>query len=47
MIERLLAVLVTVFARIVTGVRGEWAGCLPEPRRGSILPITAAMAISC
>jgi 1-acyl-sn-glycerol-3-phosphate acyltransferase len=31
-IARLLAVAVTVFARLLTGVRGNWAGCLPEAR---------------
>jgi 1-acyl-sn-glycerol-3-phosphate acyltransferase len=29
---RLLAGGVTAFARLVTGVRGNWQGCLPEPR---------------
>ena len=33
MIARLFAVAVTIFARIVTGVRGEWRGCLPEGRQ--------------
>jgi 1-acyl-sn-glycerol-3-phosphate acyltransferase len=32
MMERLFAVGVTTFARIVTGVRGNWGGCLPELR---------------
>jgi 1-acyl-sn-glycerol-3-phosphate acyltransferase len=32
MIARLLALAVTVFARLLTGVRGNWLGCLPEPR---------------
>ena len=36
MIERFLAGAVTGLARIVTGVRGEWAGCLPEARRPRI-----------
>jgi 1-acyl-sn-glycerol-3-phosphate acyltransferase len=31
-IARLFAIAVTAFARIVTGVRGEWRGCLPEAR---------------
>jgi 1-acyl-sn-glycerol-3-phosphate acyltransferase len=31
-IARLLATAVTAFARALTGVRGNWAGCLPEPR---------------
>jgi 1-acyl-sn-glycerol-3-phosphate acyltransferase len=31
-IARLFAIAVTAFARIVTGVRGEWQGCLPEAR---------------
>ena len=33
MIARLFASVVTAFARIVTGVRGEWQGCLPEARQ--------------
>ena len=33
MIARLFAIAVTIFARIVTGVRGEWRGCLPEARQ--------------
>ena len=32
MIARLTGVLVIVFARLLTGVRGNWQGCLPEPR---------------
>ena len=32
MIARLLATAVTLFARALTGVRGNWAGCLPDPR---------------
>jgi 1-acyl-sn-glycerol-3-phosphate acyltransferase len=32
MIARLLGLGVAGFARVVTGVRCEWAGCLPEPR---------------
>jgi 1-acyl-sn-glycerol-3-phosphate acyltransferase len=31
-IARLLAVAVTVFARVLTGVRGNWTGCLPDTR---------------
>ena len=31
MIRSLAALGVTVFARLLTGVRGEWAGCAPEP----------------
>src|ERR1700757_4204655 len=27
------AIAVTIFASIVTGVRGEWRGCLPEARQ--------------
>lgn len=30
--ERLVATAVTGFARFVTGVRGNWLGCLPDPR---------------
>jgi 1-acyl-sn-glycerol-3-phosphate acyltransferase len=30
--EKLVASAVTVFAQLVTGVRGNWLGCLPEPR---------------
>ena len=30
---RLFAIAVTIFARVVTGVRGEWRGCLPEARQ--------------
>jgi 1-acyl-sn-glycerol-3-phosphate acyltransferase len=29
-IARLFTIAVTIFARVVTGVRGEWQGCLPE-----------------
>ena len=32
MIAKLFAIAVTAFARIVTGVRGEWQGRLPEAR---------------
>ena len=32
MIERFLAAGASVTARILTGVRGEWAGCVPELR---------------
>ena len=32
-IARLFAVAVMIFARLVTGVRGEWQGCLPEARQ--------------
>jgi 1-acyl-sn-glycerol-3-phosphate acyltransferase len=32
MIERVIASTVTLFARFVTGVRGNWPGCLPDPR---------------
>ncbi len=32
MIERALAAGVTGLARLITGVRGEWRGCLPEQR---------------
>ena len=32
-LPRLLATAVTVFARIVTGVRPDWRGCMPEPRQ--------------
>ena len=31
-LEALAAVAVTSFARIVTGVRGNWRGCAPDPR---------------
>ena len=31
MIEAFTAALVTGFARFVTGVRGNWVGCLPDP----------------
>lgn len=31
MIEFFAATLITLFARFVTGVRGEWVGCPPEP----------------
>src|SRR5262249_27970805 len=33
MIETLLAVGITAFARVVTGVRGNWQGCAPEARQ--------------
>jgi len=32
MIARVLAVVVTALARLVTGVRGNWQGCLPDPK---------------
>lgn len=32
-LPRLVATAVTVFARIVTGVRPDWRGCVPEPRQ--------------
>lgn len=32
-LPRLMATAVTVFARIVTGVRPDWRGCVPEPRQ--------------
>jgi hypothetical protein len=32
MIERMLAAGINATARILTGVRGEWAGCMPELR---------------
>jgi 1-acyl-sn-glycerol-3-phosphate acyltransferase len=32
-IARLFAFAATTFARIVTGVRGQWQGCLPEARQ--------------
>jgi 1-acyl-sn-glycerol-3-phosphate acyltransferase len=32
MIERMLAAGVTAAARVLTGVRGEWAGCMPGSR---------------
>lgn len=32
MIARLLATAVTMFARALTGVRGNWVGVLPDPR---------------
>lgn len=32
MIDSLVGTAVTVFARAVTGVRGEWQGCAPEAR---------------
>lgn len=31
MIARLAALAVTIFARALTGVRGSWSGCRPEP----------------
>jgi 1-acyl-sn-glycerol-3-phosphate acyltransferase len=33
LIESLFAAAVIAFARLVTGVRGSWQGCLPEARR--------------
>jgi 1-acyl-sn-glycerol-3-phosphate acyltransferase len=33
MLPTLAAMGITGFARVVTGVRGEWLGCLPEPRQ--------------
>lgn len=33
LIEAACATAVAVFARLVTGVRGEWRGCAPDPRR--------------
>ena len=33
MLAHLFARVVTVFARLVTGVRPDWRGCLPEPRQ--------------
>ena len=33
MLATLAAMGITGFARVVTGVRGEWLGCLPEPRQ--------------
>jgi len=32
LIASLLASVVTGFARLITGVRGDWRGCLPDPR---------------
>ena len=32
LIANLLAGVVTGFARLITGVRGDWRGCLPDPR---------------
>ena len=32
MSERIIAAGVNGLARLITGVRGEWRGCLPEPR---------------
>jgi len=32
LIEAACAAAVAVFARLVTGVRGEWRGCAPDPR---------------
>jgi len=32
-LPRLVATAVTVFARIVTGVRPDWRGCVPEPHQ--------------
>ena len=31
MLERLAAYAITIFARLVTGVRTNWLGCKPEP----------------
>jgi 1-acyl-sn-glycerol-3-phosphate acyltransferase len=31
MLERIAATIITVFARLVTGVRTNWLGCTPEP----------------
>jgi 1-acyl-sn-glycerol-3-phosphate acyltransferase len=31
MLERLAATVITVFARLVTGVRTNWLGCAPDP----------------
>lgn len=31
MLERMAAAVITVFARLVTGVRTNWLGCKPEP----------------
>ena len=33
MIARLCAAAVTGFARLITGVRGDWEGCAPDPRQ--------------
>jgi 1-acyl-sn-glycerol-3-phosphate acyltransferase len=33
MIDAILATGVALFARAVTGVRGNWIGCAPEPSR--------------
>ena len=33
MIEAACATAVATFARLITGVRGEWRGCSPDPRR--------------
>ncbi len=32
MIERFIAAVVTAFARVLTGVRANWVGCLPDPQ---------------
>jgi 1-acyl-sn-glycerol-3-phosphate acyltransferase len=32
MLDRLAAMAVTGFARVVTGVQSEWRGCVPDPR---------------
>jgi 1-acyl-sn-glycerol-3-phosphate acyltransferase len=32
LIEKLAATAVTAFAKAVTGVRGDWEGCLPDPK---------------
>jgi 1-acyl-sn-glycerol-3-phosphate acyltransferase len=33
MIEAACATAVAAFARLITGVRGDWRGCAPDPRR--------------
>jgi 1-acyl-sn-glycerol-3-phosphate acyltransferase len=33
LIEAACATAVATFARLITGVRGEWRGCAPDPRR--------------
>jgi 1-acyl-sn-glycerol-3-phosphate acyltransferase len=33
LIEAACATAVAAFARLITGVRGEWRGCAPDPRR--------------
>jgi 1-acyl-sn-glycerol-3-phosphate acyltransferase len=32
LIEAVCAAAIVIFARLVTGVRGEWRGCAPDPR---------------